>query len=451
MFGKRRSEQEKERKNMGWKTYYEERRMTAEEAVKLITSDSKIVFSHDAAEPMALVEALVKNYSQYRNVQISHMFSLGEGAYAKPEYRDHFRLNLWFLSQNTRHNINNGYGDYTPMFFFETPSLIREGTIPVDIALIMVTPPNSEGKVSTGVSADYTVQAVKSAKLVIAQVNDQVPFTFGDAVFDVEEIDVFVEKNQPLPVLTPTPIGAAEEAIGEHCASIIEDGDCLQLGIGAIPDAVCHALEKKKHLGVHSEMLGDGILRLYQAGAIDNSHKQIDRGKFVFNFAMGTKEVYDFCHNNKNCLLKSVDYVNHPYIISLNDHMVSINGALGIDLYGQIASDTIGYQQFSGIGGQVDFIRGAALSRGGRSIIAMPSVTYKKDGRKISKITSILQEGQVVSTSRQDTDYVATEYGIVRLKGKTVKERARALIAIAHPDFREELKDSFQKMFLEAF
>ena len=436
---------------MSWQAYYRERQMTADEAVRLIASGSKVVFSHDAAEPMALVEALVKNAKQYKDVQISHIFSLGEGEYARPEYREHFRLNLWFLSQNTRHSVNSGYGDYTPMFFFETPALIREGVIPVDTALIMVTPPNEEGKVSTGVSADYTVQAVKSASLVIAQVNDQVPFTFGDAVFDVEEIDYFVETNQPLPVLSPAPVGPVEEAIGAYCAGIIEDGDCLQLGIGAIPDAVCHALEKKKHLGIHSEMLGDGILRLYQAGAVDNSRKQIDRGKFVFNFVMGTKAVYDFCHNNENCLLKSVDYVNHPYIISQNDNMVSINGALGIDLYGQIASDTIGYQQFSGIGGQVDFVRGAAMSRGGRSIIAMPSVTRKKDGTMLSKITPILPEGQVVSTSRQDTDYVATEYGIVRLKGKTVKERACALISIAHPDFHEELKDGFQKMFREAF
>lgn len=326
------------------------------------------------------------------------MFSLGSGAYTKPKYRENFHINLWFLSENTRKCVADRYGDYTPIFFYELPSLIRGGTIPVDVALIMVTPPDENGKVSTGVSGDYTVQAVKSAKTVIAQINDQLPFTYGDAVFDVTAIDAFVEHNQLLPVLPDTEIGEIERRIGKNCADIIMDGDCLQLGIGSIPDAVCYQLVHKKHLVVHSEMLSDGIVKLFKSGAIDNSRKQID---------------------------------------------------IGIDLYGQVASDTIGYEQFSGIGGQVDFVRGAAMSKGGRSIIAMPSVTIKKDGRRISKVMPHLPKGQVVSTSRHDVDYVATEYGIVRLKGKTVKERARALISIAHPAFRQELNAAFEKMFLE--
>lgn len=434
---------------MQWKQYYNDRLMSASEAVKLIHDGDRVVLAHDVCEPPALVEAMVQNARHYRNVQLSHMFSLGSGAYTKPEYKDNFELNLWFLSGNTRKSVKNGYGDYTPMFFYELPHLMREGTIKVDTAMIMVTPPDENGRVSTGVSADYTVQAVKSAKTVIAQVNDQLPFTYGDAVFDVAEIDAFVECSQPLPTLPETKISETEELIGKHCASIIGDGDCLQLGIGSIPDAVCHQLLHKKHLGIHSEMLGDGIVKLYEAGAVDNSRKQIDQGKMVFNFVMGSQKLYAFCDHNPGCLLKAVDYVNDPRVICQNDNMVSINGAIGIDLYGQVASDTIGYDQFSGIGGQVDFVRGAAMSCGGRSIIAMPSVAVKKDGSKLSKITPRLPEGQVVSTSRHDVDYVATEYGIVRLKGKTVKERARALISIAHPSFRQELNDAFDKMFLE--
>lgn len=438
---------------MNWKEIYEDRKCTAEEAVKLIKSNDKVVFAHDVGEPAALVAAMVKNAASYKNVEISHMFTLGTGEYCKPEYKENFHANLWFLSGQTRKCVEEGYGDYTPLFFHEVPRLMRDGTIPVDIAMIMVTPPDEHGFVSTGVSGDYTVQAVKSAKTVIAQVNKEVPFTFGDAVFHVSEIDVFVEHDEPLPTLPAAKIGEIEEAIGKHCAELINDGDTLQLGIGAIPDAVCHQLLDKRHLGIHSEMLGDGVVKLYEAGAIDNSMKGIDKGKFVFNFVMGSSELYKFCDKNPACLLKSVDYVNHPQVIAQNPNMVSINGGLGVDLYGQIASDTIGYKQFSGVGGQVDFIRGAAMCTGGngRAIIAMPSVAKKKDGSMVSKITPSLGEGQVVTTSRHDTDYVVTEYGIAKLKGKTVKDRARALISIAHPEFRDELKESFEKMFKEKF
>ncbi|MGF6376049.1 4-hydroxybutyrate CoA-transferase [Clostridiales Family XIII bacterium PM5-7] len=432
---------------MQWKKYYDERLTTAEEAVKQIKSGDKVVLAHDVGEPTALVDALVKHAEAYKNVGISHMVTLGTGAYTKPEYQDNFDVNFWFLSASTRKCVNAGYGDFTPAFFYEIPQLIREGVFPVDVAMIMVTPPDENGKVSTGTSGDYTIQAVKSAKKVIAQVNDQVPYTYGDAIFDVTEIDTFVECNQTLPALPAANIGEVESLIGKNCASIIKDGDCLQLGIGSIPDAVCNELLHKKHLGVHTEMLGDGVVRLYEAGAVDNTMKQIDKGKFVFNFVMGSQKLYDFCDRNKDCLLKGADYANDPRVICQNDNVVSINSGIGIDFYGQVASDTIGYNQFSGVGGQVDFVRGAALSNGGRSIIAMPSVINKKDGRKISKITPLLSEGQVVTTSRHDIDYVATEYGIVRLKGKSVKARAKALISIAHPDFRDELNTAFEKMF----
>ena len=436
---------------MDWKEYYSSRLTTAEEAVKLIKSNDKVVLAHDVGEPPVLVDAMVANHAAYKNVEISHMFTLGKGEYCKPEYKENFHPNLWFLSGQTRKCVEEGYGDFTPLFFHEVPGLMRDGTIQVDVAMIMVTPPDKHGYVSTGVSGDYTVQAVKSAKTVIAQINKNVPFTFGDAVFHISEIDAFVEADTPLPELPEAKIGPAEEAIGKYCAELVNDGDTLQLGIGAIPDAVCHQLVNKKHLGIHSEMLGDGQVVLYEAGAIDNPQKGIDVGKFVFNFVMGSKKTYDFLDKNTACLLKAVDYVNHPMIIAKNPNMVSINGGIGVDFYGQVAADTIGYRQFSAVGGQVDFIRGAAMGKNGRAIIAMPSVAKKKDGSMVSKITPLLSEGQVVTTSRHDTDYVVTEYGIAKLKGKTVKDRARALINIAHPDFRDGLKDEFEKMFKVKF
>lgn len=438
---------------MNWQEIYKKKLVTADEAVKRIKSGDKVVFSHCVSEPTALVDAMVDNASCYKNVEISHMFSLGEGRYCNEEYKDNFHPNLWFLSGQTRKCVEEGRGEFTPLFFHEVPKLMRNGTISVDVALIMVTPPNEYGKVSTGVAGDYTVQAVKSAKTVIAQVNSEVPYTFGDAEFSVDEIDYFVEKNQPLPTLPEARIGEIEEKIGKNCAELIEDGDTLQLGIGAIPDAVCHQLKHKKNLGIHSEMLGDGVVELYEAGAIDNSLKGIDKGKFVFNFVMGSKRLYDFCDKNETCLLKAVDYVNDPSVIAKNPNVVSINAALAVDFYGQVAADTIGYKQFSAVGGQVDFIRGAAACAGGngRAIIAMPAAAKKKDGSLISKITPILSEGQVVTTSRHDVDYVVTEYGIAKLKGKTVRDRARALINIAHPDFRDEYKETFEKTFKARF
>lgn len=438
---------------MDWKQIYESRICTADEAVARIKSGDHLVTAHDVAEPPALMEAMIRNAKNYRDVEISHMFTLSDGAWSSAEYKENFHANLWFLSGKTRACVEEGHGDYTPLFFYEIPSLMRSGVIPVDVAMVMVTPPDEHGFVSTGVSGDYTVQAVKSAKTVLAQVNDQVPFTFGDAVFHVSEIDAFVECSQPLAALPPATIGAAEEAIGRYCAELIHDGDTLQLGIGGIPDAVCHQLTEKKHLGIHTEMLGDGVVALYEAGAVDNSRKAINKGKFVFNFVMGSQKLYDFCNRNPMCELRGVDYVNHPMVIAENSNMVSLNSGIAVDFYGQVASDTIGTRQFSGVGGQVDFIRGTTMTRDGkgRAIIAMPSVTKKKDGTLVSKITPLLAEGQVVTASRHDTDYVVTEYGIAHLKGKTVKDRARALIQIAHPEFQEELKEGFRKMFRTEF
>ena len=437
-----------------WKELYDAKKMTSDEAVQLIKSNDKVVFQHDVGEPAELVRAMVRNAKNYRNVEISHMFSLGPGDYCKEEYKENFHPNMWFISGQTRKACNY-WGDYTTFFFHELPELMRQGRIQVDVALIQVSKPDKLGYVSTGVSGDYTVQAIRSAKTVIAQVNEHVPFTYGDVVFPLMEYaDAIVEYDEYLPTIPASKIGPVEEEIGKYCASLIEDGATLQLGIGSIPDAVCAQLKNKKHLGLHSEMLGDGAMNLYYEGVIDNTMKSFDKDVMVANFVMGTQELYEFCDHNHAVKVMPVDYVNDPTIIMNCSKMVAINGALGCDLYGQVASDTLGGDvQFSGVGGQVDFIRGAAMARDGKGIgiIAMPSVAVKKDGTKISKITPHLADKQVVTDSRNDTEFVVTEYGIADLWGKSNKERAKALIDIAHPDFRPELKEAMKEIFHHSY
>ncbi len=434
---------------MGWKETYESRLMSGEEAVKLIQSGDDVVLSHCINEPEYLIDCMVKNHDAYKGVKVHHMVSNGPGEYVNEEYKDNFFTEVWFGAGNSRKAIAAGNGDIVPVYFYEIPILMRKGIINVDVLLLQVTPPDENGKVSTGVSADYTVQALRSARTVIAQVNNNVPFTYGDAIFDVDEIDAFVEHDEDLFELPKAKIGPTEEAIGKYCAELVNDGDCLQLGIGAIPDAVCHELGNKKNLGIHSEMLGDGPIFLYEQGAINGSEKDIDTGKMVFNFAMGSRKTYDFLDHNENCLMRTVDYVNHPMVVCQNKNNVSINSAIEVDFYGQVAADMIGYRQFSGVGGQVDFIRGAQMAENGRAIIAMPSVTVKKDGTKLSKIKPLLTEGACVTTNRFDVDYVVTEYGIARMKGVATRERAKALIKIAHPEFRAELVEKFNEMFPE--
>ena len=437
-----------------WKELYEAKKMTSDEAVKLIKSGDKVVFQHDVGEPAELVRAMVRNAENYKGVEISHMFSLGPGDYCKEEYKENFHPNMWFVSGQTRKAVNN-WGDYTTCFFHELPELMRDGIIQVDVVLINVSKPDKLGYVSTGVSGDYTVQAIKSAKTVIAQVNEHVPFSYGDVVFPLMEYaDAVVEYDEELPALGASKIGPVEEEIGKYCADLIEDGATLQLGIGSIPDAVCEQLKTKKHLGLHSEMLGDGAMNLYYEGIIDNTQKAFDKDVMVANFVMGSKELYEFCDHNHAVKIMPVDYVNDPTVIMNCSKMVAINGALGCDLFGQVASDCMANNfQFSGVGGQVDFMRGAAMSRDrkGLSIIAMPSMTVKKDGTKISKITATLAPGQAITDSRNDTEYVITEYGVANLWGKSNADRARALIDIAHPDFRDELKEDMERMFHQKY
>jgi 4-hydroxybutyrate CoA-transferase len=429
-----------------WKEIYESRKVSADEAVAKIKSGDRVVIGHACGEPSFLVDTMMAHAQDYRDVELVHMVAMGKCEYCKPEYAANFRHNALFVGGTSREAVASGRGDYTPSFFFEIPQLFHT-TLPVDVAMVSLTPPDEEGNCSLGVSADYDYEAIMTAKTVIAQINDQMPFTYGKLI-PVDKVTCFVEHSAPLIELAPPKIGPVEEAIGRYCASLINDGDTLQLGIGAIPDAVLLFLKDKKDLGIHSEMFSDGVVALAEAGVINNSKKTLHPGKYVANFLMGTKRLYDFVDHNPDVLVLPVDYVNHPVVAAKNDNLVSINSCVQVDLMGQIASESIGFKQISGVGGQVDFIRGAAFSKGGRAIIAMPSTAAKGT---VSKIVPLLDEGAAVTTSRNDVDYVITEYGIAHLKGHTLRDRARALINIAHPDFQDGLKAEFEKRFHCAF
>ncbi len=431
---------------MSWKEDYKRKLCTPNEAVKNIRSGDSVVLAHCVGEPPVLVEAMVANKEQYSNVEIKHMVSLGSGSYALPGMEKHFRANPLFVSANTRGAIEDGRADFTPAFFHEIPKLIREGKLRCDVAMIQATPPDDKGFCSLGTSVDYTWQAVKSARTVIVQINDQMPRTVGEMVH-VDDFDHIVEASVPLFESKQGKITEVEEKIGSYCASLIEDGSTLQLGIGGIPDAVMLFLGDKKDLGIHSEMISDGTLALYEKGVITGKHKNFDKGKMTVTFLMGSRKLYDFAHNNPALEMKTVDYTNHPAIIMKQHKMVSINSAIEVDLQGQVVSEAMGLRQFSAVGGQVDFVRGTAMAEEGKAIIAMPSVTIKRDGTMISKIVSFVAKGAPITTSRNDVDYVITEYGIAPLKGKCLRERARNLIDIAHPDARDELALEFEKRF----
>ena len=391
--------------HMSWKEHYRSRLTTAEEAVTHIKSGDRVVLGHAAGEPTWLTDAMVRNAAAYRGVEIDHMLVLGACAYCQPEYAENFRHNALFVSPPARKAVESGLADFTPTFFYRAPQLF-ETTLPVDVALIQVTPPDENGMCSLGISVDYTLAAVKNAKTVIAQVNSRMPRTCGGGSISVEEIDVFVEHDAPILELTPPVIGPMEEAIGRNCASLINDGDTLQLGIGAIPDAVLSSLYHKRDLGIHSEMFSDGVVELMERGVINNSRKTLHRGVSVANFLMGTQRLYDFVNNNPQVEVYPVEYVNDPVVIAQNDNMVCINSCVQVDLMGQVASESVGLRQISGVGGQVDFVRGAAMSKNGRSIMAMPSTVKGK----ASKIVPVLDEGSAFGWQR--TIFVDRQTGV---------------------------------------
>jgi 4-hydroxybutyrate CoA-transferase len=423
---------------------YASKILSADEAVKKIANGERIALSHAAGVPQLCVDALVRQAHNFKDVEIYHMLCLGEGKYMAPEMAPHFRHVTNFVGGNSRAAVAENRADFIPLFFYEVPSVFRNGILPIDVAIVQLSMPDSEGFCSFGVSSDYTKPATEVARIVIGELNEQMPYVHGDNKIHLSEIDHIVLGNYPLYTIPKATIGEVEEAIGRNCAQLIEDGATLQLGIGAIPDAALLFLKDKKDLGIHTEMFSDGVVELVRSGVITGKKKTLHPGKMVATFLMGSEELYHFAHNNPDVALYPVDYVNDPRVIAQNDNMVSINSCIEVDLMGQVVSECIGDKQFSGTGGQVDYVRGAAWSKNGKSIMAMPSTARKGTA---SRIVPRIAPGAAVTTLRNDVDYVVTEYGIAALKGKNLRQRAEALIAIAHPDFREELRAAFRQKF----
>ncbi len=417
---------------------------SADEAVRLIKSGDHVYIQGSTSIPETLVAAMTRRGDQLRGVVLYSGFSVTdrEAPYCRPEYKDSFLVDTCFVSNNVRKWINEGYGATTPRFLGEVPALFRDGTWPVDVVLLNCSRPNDEGYVSYGVSADLATSATKCARVIIAQINPHMPFSYGDPVIHVSKIDAAVEVDDPL-VEVPTAIpGEKETAIGNAIAEIIPDGATLQIGVGGIPNAVIRALENHKHLGLHTEAMTDGVLPLIEKGIIDNSLKKIYPGKSVACLALGSRRLYDLMDYNQGMIFKDVAWTNDPFIISQNPKVMSINSCLEIDLTGQICADSIGQRLFSGVGGQHDFVYGASRSEGGLSFLAMTSST-----KGISKIKPVLTPGAGVVTTRFQTNYIVTEHGAVNLRGKSLPERAKLLISIADPAFREELDRAAAERF----
>lgn len=432
-------------KSMDWKNVYQQKLMTPENAVKLIHSGDKVVTSFGCGEPVALERVLFEHREDYNDVEIINMILLCGTLWTSPEAKGHFKYHSFFASASNRHAIAAGDADFTTCHFYEIPEVLRDCVKP-RVSMMTVSPPDENGYVSLGTNVDYIDSTLDYCEIKIAQVNKYMPRTAGCSLHSVEDFTCFVEMDEPLPEVPDVPISETEMAIGKNCASLINDGDCIQLGIGGIPNAICEELKHKKNLGLHSEMVGDGVVDLIASGVINNSARNVHKGKSTIGFAFGTRKLFDFINNNPEFEIHPIEYINYPPNIAENDNMVSVNSCLQVDLQGQVVADTIGLTQFSGVGGQVDFVRGATMSRGGRSIIAMPSTAK---GGTVSRIVATITENSAITTSRNDVNYVVTEYGIAKLKGKTVRERARALIAIAHPDFRKKLGEEFKKRFGE--
>lgn len=421
--------------------YYEK---TASEAVKCIQSGNRVFLHGSAATPITLIQAMQNRHAGLKNVELVSITNLGNADFNKPEYRKSFFFNSLFVSANTRAVANSSDGDYVPIFLSEIPQLFRKAILPIDVALVQVSPPDSHGYCSLGTSVDIARSAVDTAKTVIAQVNPNMPRTHGDGFLHVNKIHTMVWDESSLPELDyAQQVSSTVEDIGRHVASLIEDGACLQMGIGVIPDQVLKNLGNHKNLGLHTEMMSDGVIPLLEKGVINNSMKKINTGRSVTGFMVGTRKLYDFANDNPSIRVMDIGYVNDSGNIRANPQATAINSAIEIDLTGQVCADSIGTFQYSGIGGQMDFMRGASLSENGKPIIALPSVTSKG----ISRIVPFLKEGAGVVTTRGHVHWVVTEYGIVDLFGKNLKQRAKALISIAHPDYRDELEKAFRARF----
>jgi acyl-CoA hydrolase len=428
--------------SMSWEMEYKKRLKTADEALGSVKSGMRVYIQPGCAEPETLVEALMRRAPDVFDVEIVHMMTMGCAPYVAPEMVGHFRHNAMFIGGNVRDAINDGRADYTPIYLSEIEGLFESGQMPIDVALIEVSPPDSHGFCSFGVGVDTTLTAARVASHVVAQVNDNMPRTYGDSFIHVDDIDAFVESTRPLCALKRPVVTDLQIAIAKNVANLIEDGACLQTGIGGIPDAILPMLMDRKDLGVHSEMVSDGVIPLIEAGVLTGARKNFKPRKIILGFALGTKHLFDFMDNNPIFEFHPTAYSNDPGLIARNDNMVAINSAIQVDLTGQVCSDSIGNQFYSGIGGQVDFLRGASRSKGGKPIIAISSTA--KSG-KISRIVPHLDPGAGVVTSRGLVRYVVTEFGAAYLHGKSIRERAKALIDIAHPDFRADLWDYCEK------
>lgn len=425
-----------------WEMQYKKRLKMADAALACVKSGMRVYIQPGCAEPETLVEALLRRAPELHNVEIVHMMTMGCAPYVAPGMEGHFRHNAMFIGSNVREAINDGRADYTPIYLSEIEGLFESGEMPIDVALIEVSPPDSHGYCSFGVGVDTTLTAAKVAHHVVAQINDNMPRTYGDSFIHVNDIDAVVESSRPLCALKRPVVTDLQVAIARNVAGLIDDGAVLQTGIGGIPDAVLPLLMDRKDLGVHSELVSDGVIPLIEAGVLTGARKNFKPRKIIVGFALGTSRLFEFVDNNPIFEFHPTAYTNDPGLVARNDNMIAINSALQIDLTGQVCSDSIGSQFYSGIGGQVDFLRGASRSKGGKPIIAISSTA--KNGT-ISRIVPMLDPGAGVVTSRGLVRYVVTEYGVAYLHGKSIRERAKALIEIAHPKFRSDLYEHCEK------
>lgn len=413
--------------------------VTAAEAVKVVQSGNRVYVQAAAATPTVLTKALAERASELRDVEICHLHTEGEAPYADPALKDSFHVNSFFIGKNVRHTLTAGNGSYTPVFLSEVPNLFRKNILPIDVVFIHVTPPDDHGYCSLGVSVEATKAAIENAKIVIAQVNPKMPRTFGDSVMSFSAIDYVVEVDMPIYGHGSSPISQQEELIGSFVASLIEDESTLQMGIGSIPNAALQKLINHKNLGLHTEMFSDGVIDLIEKGVINCRYKGVTKNRALATFLIGSQRLYYFVNDNPFISMRESSFVNDTAVIRRNPKMVAINSAIEVDITGQVCADSIGGKMYSGVGGQMDFIRGASLSTGGKAIIALPSVTKNGD----SKIVPFLRQGAGVVTTRAHVQYVVTEYGIADLYGKTLKQRVTAMANIAHPDHREAIDKAY--------
>ncbi|MDA9343871.1 4-hydroxybutyrate CoA-transferase [Algibacter sp.] len=413
--------------------------VSAAEAVKVIKSNNRVYVQAAAAAPQVLMKAMTERHEELQNVEVCHLHVEGETPYANPELKDSFHVNSFFIGSNVRHTLAAGNGSYTPVFLSELPLLFKRNILPLDVALIHVSVPDKHGYCSLGVSVEATLAAIDNAKIVIAQVNTEMPRTHGDGIIHHTEIDLFVECNTPIPTHAFGTPSEVENKIGDYVASLIEDKSTLQMGIGSIPNAVLSRLTNHKNLGLHTEMFSDGVIDLILNDVINGNFKTISPGRALTTFLLGSKRLYDYVDDNPFVEMRASDYVNDVSIIKQNPKMVAINSAIEVDLTGQVCADSMGAKMYSGVGGQMDYIRGASLSEGGKAIIALPSITRKG----ISRIVPSLKPGAGVVTTRAHVQYVVTEYGIANLYGKTIKQRVKALVEIAHPSHRENIDKTY--------